>query len=1506
MDAEYFANANLSGTPAFTRRDIRINFDWGTVLPVGGSTAPGYRDFPRDNFSVRWTGRIVPRFSETYSFTLDADDGARLFIKATNAPAWTSVIDAWSTPGISSAALALTAGETYDLKAEYRELTGVARCILRWASPSTPDEVIEPLGSASLNITAYMNWLYADAFRCRGPWKMKEWTTPGGVLLATNLIDAGGWPLADARVRVQDQTHDLEPGRYVVQFRGRATVSMTDDANAVWLVGAARYTNQLPAGAGYDAGSNLTTAEVQKNSSASVLQFVSTQRTPGSPTNSGVSAVKFMRPLYAGATTAHELGVVAAASTKRAMQNYVALRFYRTAWSTETNWHQRVLPSYYDVQNLSLGAANCWEDQIMFANETGRDVYLCTGVTMDHDYYTKLAQLVQYGSDGTNPYTATVANPVYPPLNPNLRVYVEYGNETVWNYFGGQITAASREAVQGNTPDGLVINYDGTATDGNAVRYHALQNVRISQKFREVVGDELMNDRARVIMMGQYGGYDHQYCGFIDLYFNNGAGVAYVADPRPVSYYVWGGGGATYYGTTDPWGTAGENGTWISNASFEQPDVPAGTAVLRPLDAGWSFSGNAGICDVRCGAPLITNQTLGALAPPAAMWVGFKFTVGPQDIYAYDIGRWYAPGNAGSHSVRILNASGATMGGVSVALSGAGSNAYVHSPLYTRDVLLNDYLRPIRLLSNQTYYVMSQESASGDRFHGDTTAVHASPDVTIDGAATWTGSGAAFTLTAPGAYTFGPVNFRYTRGMSTADGFIGAPPDNASYTPAQAALTNLGAHCAFLCGTGVMQQTFFIPTPGGYGLMFRAAGNANVGATSQNNALDVYLDGQMLIQDFRCNQAGFVMNASRGFMIDEPGMHTVTFVGRRVNAWAFLDDVMLASADAIYGGPGLTNMPSPGRADGEIKFDWPRRTRMEAQHMHCWGLHFFNYEGGMSGLVPDGMGTPFHAWLRHYGPRTYEVDVKALRLFQQYGGRCVTVGTYDQWDSSTQTDMDNALSFPLLRSVVDCNNTLPVEADNGAVVPCALTPADARTWGDPSRPVAQWETYRHTLTPYAWMSWNIVTPAAGIYSLTADTGTGGTVRLTTDEWRACAEGSSGGLLTGTNWLSQGIHSVKLKSLSGECRVNQLIVLKVLPDGNREPIANADIGQTMRGVPVTINVLDNDIDVDGDALGVCGVTSGAHGSVMQLPAAVRYMPDAGWAGTDTFTYAMTDGRGATNSAAVTVVVMDAIAGTGGGLEPFNGLPFTGAWVSWSGTWASPALDNDGNTIIWNFTLANQHTWFGDCLFLHDPGVAEAWAYLFNGVGTLTLPVRAHTTGTPEMEVWINGNLSGTTGIIPSGGSTTLVMQVHQPGIVKVNLKQVIGSGRAYIDNVAWTGYVTSNEPPIAFDDSFTTPLNTAVQVPAPGVLTNDYTPRALPLWAVLTAPPQAGELQLGADGAFVYTPSNGWVGTALFGYRASDGVLTSDTATVTIAVLPEPCALMLCAALLCTRTRGQRA
>jgi len=93
---EYFDNPDLSGSPAFTRGDVRIDFDWDGRLGPGGSRSSDFAALDPTGFSVRWTGQVVPRFSEPYTFTTTTAGGVRLSVKPAGSSTWTVLVDDWS------------------------------------------------------------------------------------------------------------------------------------------------------------------------------------------------------------------------------------------------------------------------------------------------------------------------------------------------------------------------------------------------------------------------------------------------------------------------------------------------------------------------------------------------------------------------------------------------------------------------------------------------------------------------------------------------------------------------------------------------------------------------------------------------------------------------------------------------------------------------------------------------------------------------------------------------------------------------------------------------------------------------------------------------------------------------------------------------------------------------------------------------------------------------------------------------------------------------------------------------------------------------------------------------------------------------------------------------------------------------------------------------------------------------------------------------------------------
>jgi hypothetical protein len=77
---------------------------------------------------------------------------------------------------------------------------------------------------------------------------------------------------------------------------------------------------------------------------------------------------------------------------------------------------------------------------------------------------------------------------------------------------------------------------------------------------------------------------------------------------------------------------------------------------------------------------------------------------------------------------------------------------------------------------------------------------------------------------------------------------------------------------------------------------------------------------------------------------------------------------------------------------------------------------------------------------------------------------------------------------------------------------------------------------------------------------------------------------------------------------------------------------------VRNTAVTIDVVTNDNDIDGDTLTVSDVTQGSWGSVAITGArTVSYTPQRYYIGNDSFTYTISDGKGGTARATVSVSV-----------------------------------------------------------------------------------------------------------------------------------------------------------------------------------------------------------------------------------------------------------------------------
>ncbi len=130
IKGEYFGNMTLTGLPALTRTDPSVDFGWGEAAPD--------ESLPIDQFSVRWTADFEIAAADTYTFTTNTDDGARLWLNDVR------IIDQWVDQGPTDALsdpIYLEPG-IYSLRMEYYENGGGATARLYWQTPSVGRQII--------------------------------------------------------------------------------------------------------------------------------------------------------------------------------------------------------------------------------------------------------------------------------------------------------------------------------------------------------------------------------------------------------------------------------------------------------------------------------------------------------------------------------------------------------------------------------------------------------------------------------------------------------------------------------------------------------------------------------------------------------------------------------------------------------------------------------------------------------------------------------------------------------------------------------------------------------------------------------------------------------------------------------------------------------------------------------------------------------------------------------------------------------------------------------------------------------------------------------------------------------------------------------------------------------------------------------------------------------------------------------------------------------------------
>ena len=210
LKGEYFNDMNLQ-SPVLVRVDRRIDFDWGERAPHPRVSA--------DGFAVRWTGKLDPPRSGTYTFHTLSDDGIRLWVDGK------SVINNWDGYGRQErqGQAKLTAGRKVDIRLEYFDSSAGAAAKLSWSGPIGERQIVPT------------RRLYNDAIIPAGKLAAGDKVdvvAPSGARLTATVARAGE-PLQVSF----DQTH--QPGLYrLILPQGVANqyAAMSPDAQGVPFV----------------------------------------------------------------------------------------------------------------------------------------------------------------------------------------------------------------------------------------------------------------------------------------------------------------------------------------------------------------------------------------------------------------------------------------------------------------------------------------------------------------------------------------------------------------------------------------------------------------------------------------------------------------------------------------------------------------------------------------------------------------------------------------------------------------------------------------------------------------------------------------------------------------------------------------------------------------------------------------------------------------------------------------------------------------------------------------------------------------------------------------------------------------------------------------------------------------------------------------------------------------------------------------------------------------------
>jgi hypothetical protein len=223
LKAEYFKNTTLDGTPFSTSIVDSVAYAMG----LGGFND----NTDIDIFSLRFSGQVMPRYTETYNFHTLSDDGVRLWVNGVK------IIDDFNIYAVkeNTGTIQLEANKKYDIKLEYFENKANAQVKLFWSSARQAKQIIPrkrlypsclncntvPVGSNTKALALSPNPIEKGSNLTVG--YVSDAATPAPAQLVVN--DFSGKPVYSKNVTIVKgsntftiPTNNIIPGIYVINL----------------------------------------------------------------------------------------------------------------------------------------------------------------------------------------------------------------------------------------------------------------------------------------------------------------------------------------------------------------------------------------------------------------------------------------------------------------------------------------------------------------------------------------------------------------------------------------------------------------------------------------------------------------------------------------------------------------------------------------------------------------------------------------------------------------------------------------------------------------------------------------------------------------------------------------------------------------------------------------------------------------------------------------------------------------------------------------------------------------------------------------------------------------------------------------------------------------------------------------------------------------------------------------------------------------------------------------